>query len=161
MGSTHDFGSGPVPAHQHPNGGGWVADTATVPLTAYIGPSARVYGAARVSGTAWVYGDAQVFGAAQVYGNRHVLALPQLGNESGTLWRTETGHQLQAGCKLTTIAEAREALRTPKNVWPDVDDATRLRFVQQWLAGLVLCQLRADEWDTERAPVPLSQEPPK
>ena len=28
--TTFDFGKGPVPAHQHPNGGGWVADTATV-----------------------------------------------------------------------------------------------------------------------------------
>jgi len=23
-----DFGAGPVPAHKHKNGGGWVADTA-------------------------------------------------------------------------------------------------------------------------------------
>jgi hypothetical protein len=23
-----NFGNGPVPAHQHPNGGGWVADSA-------------------------------------------------------------------------------------------------------------------------------------
>ena len=32
MTNTFDFkdGNGPVPAHQHPNGGGWVADTAKV-----------------------------------------------------------------------------------------------------------------------------------
>ena len=24
--TTFDFGTGPVPAHQHPNGGGWVAE---------------------------------------------------------------------------------------------------------------------------------------
>jgi len=30
---TSDFGSGPVPAHQHKNGGGWVADTAFVAET--------------------------------------------------------------------------------------------------------------------------------
>jgi hypothetical protein len=41
-------GKGPVPAHQHPNGGGWVADTAKVADTSYVGPDA------------WVYGDAQV-----------------------------------------------------------------------------------------------------
>src|SRR5690606_2788081 len=58
-----DFGSGPVPAHQHPIGGGWVADTAYVASTAYVGPNARVFGDARV------YGNARVFGDAQVYGN--------------------------------------------------------------------------------------------
>src|SRR5690606_37053101 len=45
-----DFGSGPVPAHQHPNGGGWVADTAHVADSAYVGRNARVFGDARVSG---------------------------------------------------------------------------------------------------------------
>ena len=32
MTTTFDFkdGNGPVPAHEHPNGGGWVADTAKV-----------------------------------------------------------------------------------------------------------------------------------
>ena len=26
METTYDFGAGPVAAHRHPNGGGWVAD---------------------------------------------------------------------------------------------------------------------------------------
>jgi hypothetical protein len=49
---THDFedGAGPVPAHQHVNGGGWVADTAHVDDTAYVGPDACVSGTARVYG---------------------------------------------------------------------------------------------------------------
>ena len=44
--SLHDFqdGNGPVPARQHPNGGGWVADTAHVDASAYVGPDAWVYG---------------------------------------------------------------------------------------------------------------------
>ena len=33
-----------VPAHQHPNGGGWVADTAIVLDEVYVGPTARVFG---------------------------------------------------------------------------------------------------------------------
>ena len=39
---TFDFndGNGPVPAHKHPNGGGWVADTAKVCLL-YTSPSPR------------------------------------------------------------------------------------------------------------------------
>ena len=59
MMTQFDFGDGPVPAHQHANGGGWVADTASVAVTAYVGPDARVYDNARVSGNARVYGDAR------------------------------------------------------------------------------------------------------
>lgn len=53
----HDFddGNGPVPAHQHPNGGGWVANTAHVDATAYVGPNALVYGHASVFDSARVY----------------------------------------------------------------------------------------------------------
>jgi hypothetical protein len=57
---------GPVPAHKHANGGGWVADTATVAATAYVGPNARVYGNVQVSGDARVYGRARVSGDARV-----------------------------------------------------------------------------------------------
>ena len=72
--TTFDFddGNGPVAAHQHPNGGGWVADTAKVADTSYVGPDAWVYGNAEVSGTAWVYGDAQVSGTARVSGDAWV-----------------------------------------------------------------------------------------
>ena len=47
---TFDFGSGPVPAHRHINGGGWVADTAHVDDTAFVGPDARVFGHGMVRG---------------------------------------------------------------------------------------------------------------
>jgi len=75
MTQTYDFndGRGPVPAQQHPNGGGWVADTATVAETAYVGPDARVFGSARVSGSAEVFGKARVFGSARVYGSAVVF----------------------------------------------------------------------------------------
>jgi carbonic anhydrase/acetyltransferase-like protein (isoleucine patch superfamily) len=71
---TFDFqdGNGPVPAHQHPNGGGWVADTASVADTAYIGSDARVYGNAQVYGNARIYGNARVCGDANVFGNAEV-----------------------------------------------------------------------------------------
>ncbi len=70
----------PEEQHKHKNGGGWVANTATVEETAYIGPDAWVFGDARiysyaritgdacVSGNAVIYGYARIFGAAQVYG---------------------------------------------------------------------------------------------
>ena len=34
---SFDFGTGPVPAHKHPNGGGWVADTAFVGDKVFVG----------------------------------------------------------------------------------------------------------------------------
>jgi hypothetical protein len=74
--TTFDFGDGPVLAHRHvnPDGslGGWVADTATVEPTAYVGPDARVYENAQVFGDAQVYENAQVFGDARVYGKAQV-----------------------------------------------------------------------------------------
>jgi carbonic anhydrase/acetyltransferase-like protein (isoleucine patch superfamily) len=66
-------GNGPVPAKKHSNGGGWVADTATVAETAFVGPDARVFGNARVYGYALVYGNARVYGYALVYGNARVF----------------------------------------------------------------------------------------
>ena len=81
---THDFrdGNGPVPSHIHTKGGGWVADTANVHNSAYIGPDARVYGDARVHGNAWVYGNARVYGNALVYGNARVKRAPITGKET-------------------------------------------------------------------------------
>ena len=51
--TIYDFkdGKGLVPAHQHPNGGGWVADTATVDEKAFVGPDAKVFGNAKVTKT--------------------------------------------------------------------------------------------------------------
>src|SRR5947199_289279 len=71
---TFDFqdGNGPVPAHQHENGGGWVANSANVWPTAYVGPKALVSGEALVSGKARVSGEARVFGKARVFGEARV-----------------------------------------------------------------------------------------
>ncbi len=41
-------GCGPVEAHTHPNGGGWVADTALISPNAFIGRDTEVFGNARV-----------------------------------------------------------------------------------------------------------------
>lgn len=59
MDTKFDFrdGNGPVPAHKHPNGWGWVADTSSVSETAYVGPNAWVFGDARVYDNAMVSDD--------------------------------------------------------------------------------------------------------
>jgi len=76
--------------HQHPNGGGWVSDSATVDATAYVGPNAQVLNSAQVLGyarfedyavvkdtaqvrdNAVVSGHALVQDMAQVYGNAKI-----------------------------------------------------------------------------------------
>jgi carbonic anhydrase/acetyltransferase-like protein (isoleucine patch superfamily) len=70
---TFDFGRGLVPASRHINRngdkGGWVADTALVEPTAYIGENAVVYGNAQVRDFAKVLDKASVFNDAQVFDN--------------------------------------------------------------------------------------------
>ena len=73
--TTFDFGdgNGPVAAHVHMNGMGWVADTATVPPEAYIGGyvygNAEVRGLAAVKDSAHVYGNALISGSATISGD--------------------------------------------------------------------------------------------
>lgn len=120
--TTYDFGdgNGPVPAHQHANGGGWVADTATVEDRAYVGPNAQVYGSARVCGEARVYGSARVSDSALVCGEARVCDSARVCGEAlvcDSAWVTEvctrdpkvltgfahtltiTDHHVRAGCE--------------------------------------------------------------
>jgi hypothetical protein len=64
----------------HPNGGGWVASTARVDPTAFIGPRAQVLGNAIVSGNARIDGWAIVRGNAQVRDNAVVEDFAQVLN---------------------------------------------------------------------------------
>ena len=144
-----------VPAHQHPNGGGWVADTATVHESAYVGPNAWVCDSAQVCGSAQVYGNARVYGNAQVSGNawvsgnarveapRHVLTVGPIGSEDqyATLARTEAGHLLTVGCwRNGTIDDLKaEVMRRAPQCWPEYREVRRL------------LRLRLAGWDAERA----------
>lgn len=85
-----DFGDGQgeVPAHQHLNGGGWVAETAYVAPECYVGRHATVFGNAKVEGKsiindhAKVYGDCQIYGSAKVYGNAEVYGTAQVYDQA-------------------------------------------------------------------------------
>lgn len=101
---TVDFqdGAGPVPAHQHIRGGGWVAEAAYVDDTCYVGPFAMVYGEARVTGNvvindyARVYGKAQVYNRAKVYGDCQVYENAQIYNDARV-----SGHcKVYGNCKI-------------------------------------------------------------
>lgn len=67
----HDFGDGVgrVPASRHVNGKGWVAKTAVVENSVYVGPKCEVFNNAYVSGKVRLEGNAKIFGNATVSGN--------------------------------------------------------------------------------------------
>lgn len=67
----HDFkdGCGRVPARRHVNGKGWVAKTAVVEDSVYIGPKCAVYNSAHVSGRVRLEGNAKISGSAVVSGD--------------------------------------------------------------------------------------------
>ena len=118
-------GKGPVKAHKHANGGGWVADTAYVADTVFVGPSAKVSGNARVYDKAMVSGNAMVFNNAKVYGNASVSGNARI---SGNAWVSKTPphvvrtdgydfivvpcsdgkNRVIAGCRYFTFKEAKE-----------------------------------------------------
>ena len=113
----YDFqdGNGLVPARKHPNGGGWVSNTARVSATAYVSKNAWVYG------DAWVYGNARVFGNAQVSGNARV----NFGNfpkapvcilrSDGYAFTLQEGGRVVAGCRDFSKDEAYEHWGNPEH----------------------------------------------
>ena len=119
--TTFDFGFGPVPAHRHPNGGGWVADTAQVfDNTLVFGntqvfDNARVFGNAQVSGNARVfdkarvYGDAQVSGDARVAGKARIYGIMRSDDYCFVAVPCADGKKrIIAGCRYFTLAEAKK-----------------------------------------------------
>lgn len=63
--ATYEKGRG----HAHPNGGGWVADSASVADSVYVGPDAMVLDSANVSGNVRITDQAIVAGSATVKDN--------------------------------------------------------------------------------------------
>jgi hypothetical protein len=117
MTQTFDFGDGrgPVPAHQHPNGGGWVADTATVCATTYVGPDARVYGNAHISGDAHIYGNARIYGNALVKRGEYTSTPTIITRSDGYVFTLQSDGSIVAGCQDKTQAEAFEYWGNPKH----------------------------------------------
>ena len=136
MTTTFDFGFGPVPAHQHKSGRGWVADTASVADSAYVGPSAQVYGKAQV------YDKAQVCDKAYLHLGKGVT--PSVA--SGDLWVNRDGTEtVRLGCWTGTIADLR-ALST-SDEWPSGGDADyRNRWRPSLLALADLCEAHLSAW---------------
>ena len=109
-----DFGFGPIAAHQHENGKGWVANTALVSNNAYIDSNALVYGYARVYGDAWVYGDARVYGDAWVYGDADFFLAVPLGSRVSFLTihaDAKLGIRFSTGCFSGSEYQFKEAIQ--------------------------------------------------
>jgi hypothetical protein len=113
--TTYDFGNGPVAAHQHSNGGGWVADTATVAESAYVDPNACVYDSACVSGNAHVFGNARLYDSAHVSGNARIHGDAQvygIRRSDGYFFVyvdcADGIKRIQAGCRNLSLEEAKK-----------------------------------------------------
>ena len=136
--------------HRHPNGGGWVQDTAHVDDTAYVGPDAQVSGSARVYGSAWVSGSARVYGSARVCGSawvkhpRHVLTVGPIGSEDKTItvFRSDTGHGIAVGCWCDPASTVEDLAAEVQRRAPE--------HAAEYAAVEVLVRLRIKEWENER-----------
>ena len=138
-------GRGAVPAHQHPNGMGWVANTAQVADTAYVGPEARVYGEARVyeqalvSGYARVDGDALVCGDATVCGHAHVSGDARVYGQARVCGRARVSGQVRVSGDARVSGSARVSGEAHVTFRCTGDFETSPIVVQlsKWLAGEV------------------------
>jgi len=79
MNGTEGYGR----QHLNPDGtvGGWVAETALVDDTCYIGPKAEVYEYAQVHGNAKVLGETEIRGFAQVRGDATIDGFSTITDE--------------------------------------------------------------------------------
>ena len=110
---THDFGYGPISAHKHPNGGGWVADDCSVSSDSFIAEDSRVTGGSRVdrgsvvTGGSVVDGRSVVDGGSVVTATTDVLALGPIGSRQAvlTVLFNQPGVRIVAGCWIGTLDE--------------------------------------------------------
>ncbi len=79
--------------HQHPNGHGWVANTAQVDAGVYVGEHALVYGHAELTDTVCVVDSAQVSGHAKLSGDVIVSGNAWVSGttkaSTGRIWKNE------------------------------------------------------------------------
>ena len=156
-----------VPAHQHPNGGGWVADTAIVLDEVYVGPTARVFGGYVCGGYVdggTIYGGTihggniyggNIYGGhirggtihgGNIYGGvirdvRDVLMVGPIGSENQilTLTRSDTGHHVSIGCWWEPVA-------TIDDIAAEVEERAP-EFADEYAELIPMLRRRVAEWD--------------
>lgn len=62
-----------VEAHKHPNGGGWVANTAKVAPSVYVSSTSEVFDYAEINGHVIIRGKCRIFGNARIDGDITIL----------------------------------------------------------------------------------------
>ena len=139
MSKMHDFGFGPVPAHRHPHGGGWVADSARVASTAYVGEGAQVRGGV-IHGGVGIHGgvihDGVIFrgvlrGGEIWSSHYHHLTVTRAGYYVVANW-LDGEWRISAGCRdRWTIGEARSHWGSPDYHTPS--DGSRICALLDWL----------------------------
>ena len=119
MSETFDFGDGPVPAHRHVNGEGWVADTAEVSKMAQVSENARVYdraivrhgaavlGSAKVYGQALIADQATVYEDAQVFGKARICYSSIIGGHAQVYDQAYVADHANICDKIKVAGEAR------------------------------------------------------
>lgn len=68
--------------HKHPNGGGWVSDSAYVEASASISGRAAIFGNARILDRTRVYGSSRIGGNAECYGAPHIHGRAVIGGNA-------------------------------------------------------------------------------
>ena len=166
--------------HRHPNGGGWVQDTASVDETAYVGPDAEVYGNAQVCGNARVFGNARVSGTAQVSETAQVSGTARVSETArvsgaaevsgnarvfGAAWVSTSRHVLTVGPigsedQTLTLFRTETGYGVSVGCWhPDgatLDDLTAEvqrrapDHADEYEAAMALCRVRIAEWEAQR-----------
>jgi UDP-3-O-[3-hydroxymyristoyl] glucosamine N-acyltransferase len=89
--------------HQHPYGLGWVANTAKVDPSVYVGPHALVYGQAELTDKVCVVDSAQVSGHVKLSGDVIVSGNAWVSGttkaSTGRLWKNERVSEKQTRIK--------------------------------------------------------------
>jgi carbonic anhydrase/acetyltransferase-like protein (isoleucine patch superfamily) len=98
------------------SGNAGVLNKAEVFGDAYVSDNARVSGNARVYGNAWICDEMFVGRDADVFHPNHVFYVSGLLAGSVTMYRTATGHRVQAGCQNFTLSDDLEEL-AKQNFW--------------------------------------------
>ena len=151
-----------VPAHQHLNGGGWVADTAIVLDEVYVGPTARVFGGDIYGGDIYggvihggvIYGGhirggtirggvihgGTVYGGV-IRGTRDILTVGPIGSEDQylTLVRSDTGHHVSIGCWWEPDATINDIAAEVRRRAPE--------FADEYAELMPMLRRRVAEWD--------------
>jgi acyl-[acyl carrier protein]--UDP-N-acetylglucosamine O-acyltransferase len=84
--------------HKHRNGGGYVANTAHVDDSVYVGPHAIVYGKAECTGRVRVEDFAQISGDAKLSGDTvvsHFAWVSHGTHKTGHIFKNEREHKEQ------------------------------------------------------------------